>query len=107
MKDIGSSSIVIQWDVVDDFLPTSYTVVWTDESDDIQVATTIALSYTITGLTFDAVYTISVVAANMCGSGPEFSTTTRIHGRYNSHRISTSSNNSSNGRSSGSSICGK
>ena len=73
MKNIESSSIVVQWDVVDDFLHTYYTVTWTSESDGIQVATLIEqTSYTITGLTLDTVYTITVTAANDCGQGPEF-----------------------------------
>ena len=74
-KNITNSSIVVQWDVVDDFLPTSHTVTWTSERDDTQVATLMEqTSYTITGLTLDTVYTITVSAANMCGNGPEFST---------------------------------
>ena len=69
MKNIETSSIVVQWDAVDDFLPTIYTVTWTDA---MQVATLIEqTSYTITGLTLDTVYTITVTAANMCGDGPK------------------------------------
>ena len=56
-KNITNSSIVVQWDVVDDYLPTSYIVTWTSERDDIQVATLIEqTSYTITGLTVNTVY---------------------------------------------------
>ena len=74
-KNIETLSIVVQWDVVDDFLPTNYTVTWTSESDDIQVTTPIEqTSYILTGLTVNTVYTITVTAANMCGSGPEFTT---------------------------------
>ena len=73
-KNIGSSSIVVQWDAVDDFLPITYIVTWTSQRDHIvQVATLIEqTSYTITGLTLDTVYNITVEAANMCGSGPDF-----------------------------------
>ena len=47
-KNIETLSIVVQWDVVDNSLPTSYTVTWTSESDGIQVATLIEqTSYTI------------------------------------------------------------
>ena len=75
MKNIGNSSIVVQWDTVDDFLPTSYTVTWTDGRDLFQVATLIEqTSYTITGLTVNTVYTITVTVANMCGQRPEFRT---------------------------------
>ena len=74
-KNIESSSIVVQWDAVDDFLPTSYIVTWTDERDLIDIDTVDEqTSYTITGLTLDTVYTITVTAANNCGDGPEFRT---------------------------------
>ena len=54
---------------MDDFPNTTYTVTWTDGRDDIQVATLIEqTSYTITGLTLDTVYNITVTAANRCGS---------------------------------------
>ena len=79
MKIIESSLIVVQWNAVDDSLPTSYTVTWTSERDDIQVATLIEqTSYTITGLTLDTVYTITVTAGNKCGNGPEFSTSVSL-----------------------------
>ena len=60
---------------MDGSLATNYTVTWTSETDPTQsMATTMGTSYTITGLTLDTVYTITVAAVNMCGSGPEFST---------------------------------
>ena len=72
-KNIESSSIVVQWDVVD---ATIYTVTWTDDRDLHGVDTVDEqTSYTITGLTLDTVYTITVSAANRCGSGPDFRTT--------------------------------
>ena len=76
MKNIENSSIVVQWDAVDDSLLTTYTIIWNDESDDYLRAATVEeqTSYTITGLTLDTVYTITVTAANMCGNGPDFST---------------------------------
>ena len=75
IKNIENSSIVVQWDAVDDFLPTFYTVTWTDERDLYDVATVDEQTlYTITGLTLDIVYTISVTAANWCGDGPDFRT---------------------------------
>ena len=74
-KNIESSSIVVQWDAVDDSLPTTYTIIWTDEGDLFEVDTlTEQTSYTITGLTLDTVYTVTVTPANDCGGGPEFST---------------------------------
>ena len=75
-KNIKSSSIVLQWDAVDDSLTTSYTIIWsTRAGGGLQVATlTEQTSYTINGLSLDTVYTIAVTAANECGSGPEFRT---------------------------------
>ena len=60
IKSTESSSIVVHWDPVDDFLYTTYTVYWTDERDHIlQVATVDEqTSYIITGLILDTVYTI-------------------------------------------------
>ena len=80
-KNIESSSIVVQWNEVDDSLPTTYSVTWYSERDlnNVQVKTLIEqLSYTITGLTLDTVYTITVSAANGCGAGPEYSTTVSL-----------------------------
>ena len=77
MKNTESSSVVVQWDEVDDSLPTTYTVTWTSERDlnNVKVKTVEEQSsYTITGLTLDTVYTISVTARNICGQVPEYST---------------------------------
>ena len=76
VKNTESLSIDMQWDIVDDFLFTTYTITWTDGGDLFEVATVDEqTSYTITGLTLDTVYTITVTAANMCGGqSPEFST---------------------------------
>ena len=73
-KNIENSSVDIQWDAVDDFLLTTYIITWGNRID--QGATLIEqTSYTITGLTIDTVYTITVSAANTnCGGGPEFRT---------------------------------
>ena len=74
-KNITNSSIVIKWDAVDDSLPTIFTITWSRAGGDLQVATlTEQTSHTIAGLTLDTVYTITVSAANLCGSGPEFRT---------------------------------
>ena len=76
-KNTESSSIVVQWDKVDDSLPTTYIVTWTSERDLNNVQVKVLLeqsSYTITGLTLDTVYTITVTASNKCGTGPEYST---------------------------------
>ena len=76
-KNTESSSIVVQWDEVDDSLHTIYIVTQTSERDlnNIQIKTLEEQSsYTITGLTLDTVYTITVTASNRCGQGPEYST---------------------------------
>ena len=76
MKNTESPSIVVQWDEVDELLPTTYTVTWASEIDHkLHPATLIEQSsYTINGLTLDTVYTITVTASNSCGQGPEYST---------------------------------
>ena len=73
VKNIESSSIVVQWDAVDDFLHTTYTVTWGDHNDQFDIVDE-QTSYTITGLTLNTVYTITVTAGNTCGGGPEFRT---------------------------------
>ena len=75
-SNITNLSTVVQWDVVDDSLTiTNYTVTWTSEANPVDSDTlTEQSSYTITGLTFDTVYTITVTAANRCGNGPVFTT---------------------------------
>ena len=76
MKNIESSSIVVQWDAVNDSLITTYTVTWTRTGGSSPQVATLAeqTSFTITGLTLDTVYTITVTAANDCGTAPEFKT---------------------------------
>ena len=84
-KNNESLSSVVQWDAVDDSLVTTYTIIWGDSIDQ-SASVDEQTSYTITGLTLDTVYTISVSAANRCGSGPEFSTSIAFHtGTYHFH----------------------
>ena len=87
-KNTESSSIVVQWDEVDDSLTTTYIVTWASERDHFThpVTLTEQSSYTITGLTLDTVYTITVTASNMCGLGPEYKTSVSLV-----HIITTSS----------------
>ena len=72
-RNITNLSVVVQWDVVDDFLPTNYTIAWTnDDTNSMQSHTLIEQSsYTITGLTLDTLYTITVNASNICGTKTE------------------------------------
>ena len=75
VKNLTNLSIVVQWNVVDGFLPMSYTINWNGGRDQAQAAAVAnQTSFTITGLTLDTVYTINVTAINVCGSGPEFIT---------------------------------
>ena len=61
---------------MDAFPGNNYTVTWTSKTDLTQsVATTMETSYTVTGLTLDTAYTVTVTAANRCGQGPESSAT--------------------------------
>ena len=80
-KNTESSSIVVQWDEVDDSLHTIYTVTWISERDlnNVQVKTVEEQSsYTITGLTLNTVYTITATARNRCGTGLEYSTSVSL-----------------------------
>ena len=79
-KNIESSSIVVQWDEVDDSLTTGYIVTWTSERDHIVHPVTLIeqSSHTITGLTLDTVYIITVTASNTCGQGPEYRTSVSL-----------------------------
>ena len=77
MKIKSSQSVVVQWDEVKNSFLTTYIVTWTSDRDHIlhPVILIEQLSYTITGLTLDTVYTITVTASNRCGQGPEYRTT--------------------------------
>ena len=79
-ENITELSVLVQWGEVDDSLPTTYVVTWTsDGTNSTQSHTLIEQSsYTITGLTLDAVYTITVTATNRCGTGPEYRTSVSL-----------------------------
>ena len=76
LENARDLSTIVQWDIVDDSLPTTYTVTWTsDGTTPVQSTTLIEQSsYVIAELTLDTVYNISVFAANECGQGPVFMT---------------------------------
>ena len=94
IKNTESSSLVVQWDEVDDFLTTTFIVTWTSERDHIvnHVTLTEQSSYTITGLTLDTVYTITVTASNTCGGGPEYGTSVSLTTGATSTIFATSTN---------------
>ena len=79
-ENTESSSIIVQWDEVGDPDHTNYIVTWTSERDHIihPVILIEQSSYTITGLTLDTAYTISVTASNKCGQGPEYRTSVSL-----------------------------
>ena len=87
-SNITDLSTVVQWDVVDDSLTTTnYTVTLTIGTTPVDSVTLMEQSsYTITGLTLDTVYTITVIAANECGQGPEYVTSVSFpSGTYHLH----------------------
>ena len=96
-KNITNLSVALQWNKVNDSLPTTYVVTWTSERDHIlQVKTLIEQSsYTITELTLDTVYTITVTANNRCGTGPEFNNIVLL-ATYTNSTISSLSSTSAN-----------
>ena len=69
-ENINTDSFMVQWDAVADVFPINYTVRWYGENTD-NSTTTIELSYTVTGLTSNTSYNVTVVAINTCcGAGP-------------------------------------
>ena len=80
MKITERSSVVVQWDEADDSFINNYIVTWTSERDHNAHHVTLIeqSSYTITGLTLDTVYTITVTASNRCGTGPEYRTSVSL-----------------------------
>ena len=69
-EDIKHDSFIVQWDAVTDVFPITYTVWWYGEDID-NTATTTKLRYTITGLTSNTSYSVTIVAINTCcGTGP-------------------------------------
>ena len=71
----NESSIVVQWNKVDNSLPTTVVVMWTSKIDHHTSHGLVGFtSYTITGLTLDTVYNITVYASNTCGNESKFIT---------------------------------
>ena len=64
--DITGESFVVQWDAVDDTFPVNYAVRWYRGNDLIDMARVDGLSYTVTNLTANTSYTVTVVAVNTC-----------------------------------------
>ena len=69
--DITTKSFIVQWDAVMDLFDVNYTVRWYGEDGSNGTATVSGLSYTVTGLTANTSYNVTVVAINICcGAGP-------------------------------------
>ena len=87
-KRILESEIIVKWDPVDNSLPTNYTVTWTSDGTNSTQSHTLAnqSSCTITGLTLDTVYNITITATNRCGTRPEYQTSVSFSaGTYQFH----------------------
>ena len=69
--DITNESFVVLWDEVMDIFTITYTVTWYDDSGIIGMDTVNSPPYTVTGLTINTSYNVTVVAINTCcGAGP-------------------------------------
>ena len=68
--DITSESFVVLWDEVMDIFTITYNVTWYDDSGVIGVDAVNSPPYTVTGLTANTSYNVTVVAINTCGAGP-------------------------------------
>ena len=74
-KNVTYSSVVVQWDTIDDAHDTNYTVTWAIANEsNVTQGNTEQTSYTITGLTLNTVYNINVTSSNKCGQGEVFTT---------------------------------
>ena len=68
--DITNESFVVLWDEVMDIFTITYTVTWYDDSGIIGMDTVNSPPYTVTGLTTNTSYNVTVVAINTCcGAG--------------------------------------
>ena len=69
--DITIESLVVLWDEVMDIFTITYNVTWYDDSGIIGMDTVNSPPYTVTGLTANTSYNVTVVAINTCcGAGP-------------------------------------
>ena len=65
-ENITGESFVVQWDEVNDIFTVNYTVRCYRGDDVIGMASVDRLSYTVTGLTANTSYNVTVVAINTC-----------------------------------------
>ena len=70
-EDITGGSFVVRWDEVMDIFTITYNVTWYGDSGIIGMNTVNSPPYTVTGLTANTYYNVTVVAINTCcGAGP-------------------------------------
>ena len=70
-KDTTSESFVVLWDEVMDIFNITCNVTWYNESGIVGMDTVNSPPYTVTGLTANTSYNVTVVAINTCcGAGP-------------------------------------
>ena len=68
---ITDESFVVQWHEVTDFFPISYNVQWYGEDGENGTATVSNPTHTVTNLSDNTLYSVTVVAINTCcGAGP-------------------------------------
>ena len=69
--DIINESFVVLWDEVMDIFTITYNVTWYDDSGIIGMDTVNSPPYTVTGLTTNTSYNVTIVAiSTCCGAGP-------------------------------------
>ena len=66
---ITNVSFVVLWDAIINQSVDRFIVNWSDGTNPIQSVIVHKISYTVTGLTPNTTYTITVAAVNMCGTG--------------------------------------
>ena len=66
---ITNVSFVVQWDEIINQPVYRYIVNWTDGTNPMQSVIIHKISYTVTGLTPNTTYVVTVAAINMCGTG--------------------------------------
>ena len=69
-ENVTNLSFVVQWDAVNNQSDDRYIVSWTDGTNPIQTVTVNETSCTVTGLTPNTTYTVTVAAINENCTGP-------------------------------------